>query len=348
MRFFHLKPRIRIVALCITSILFLVSAFPVQAAKTVTDYESELSDLNKDLETIEKDLNYILAKIKNTSSDLESIRKELAIAKGKEEAQYESMKLRIKYMYENSNLSMLEMVLTSSCLAEFLSRSENFIKIKEYDREQLKKYTETCEQIEKQEAKLKEQQEYLHALQADLDAKEKTLKSKISKTSQDLSKYLAKLEKAREEAEKAESSANRPIKPIAPESGSASGNSGTTTTRPGVSATADDVELLAALIECEAGSTNYAGMLAVGAVVVNRMKSPYYPNTLRGVVFQSGQFPPALNGKVDRILQRGVRASCRQAAQDALNGKNNIGNCLSFRSASSGRQGIVVGDNVFF
>ena len=113
-------------------------------------------------------------------------------------------------------------------------------------------------------------------------------------------------------------------------------------------ASASDLELFAALIECEAGSTDYEGMLAVASVVVNRMKHKNFPNTLRGVIYQSGQFPPAHNGSVDKKLKRGVKESCLQAAQDALNGKNNVGSCLSFRAASTGHAGTIIGDNVFF
>ena len=89
-------------------------------------------------------------------------------------------------------------------------------------------------------------------------------------------------------------------------------------------------------------------MLAVASVVVNRMNHSRYPNTLRGVIYQSGQFPPAHNGLVDKKLARGVKASCLQVAQDALAGKNNVGDCLSFRAASSGHAGTIIGDNVFF
>ena len=115
-----------------------------------------------------------------------------------------------------------------------------------------------------------------------------------------------------------------------------------------ISATASDVELLAALLECEAGSSNYEALLAVGSVVVNRMKNRHYPDTVRGVIYQTGQFPPAHDGKVDKVLKRGVKDLCVQAAKDALAGKNNVGDCLSFRASSSGRDGIVIGDNVFF
>ena len=88
--------------------------------------------------------------------------------------------------------------------------------------------------------------------------------------------------------------------------------------------------------------------LAVASVVVNRMKHPNYPDTLRGVIYQAGQFTPAHNGSIDRVLERGVKDACVQVANDALAGKNNVGDCLNFRSASSGHVGTVIGGNVFF
>jgi spore germination cell wall hydrolase CwlJ-like protein len=78
------------------------------------------------------------------------------------------------------------------------------------------------------------------------------------------------------------------------------------------------------------------------------MNSSHYPDTLRGVIFQSGQFPPATNGKLEQILESGVKDLCVTAAQDALSGKNNIGDCLQFRSKNSGHVGTVIGNNVFF
>ena len=105
--------------------------------------------------------------------------------------------------------------------------------------------------------------------------------------------------------------------------------------------------MLAALIECEAGSTDYEGMLAVGSVVMNRVHHRSYPNTIQGVIYQPGQFSPVPK-KLDKVLNRGVKLSCVQAARDAISGKNNVGSCLSFRSASTGHAGTVIGGNVFF
>ncbi len=120
------------------------------------------------------------------------------------------------------------------------------------------------------------------------------------------------------------------------------------TKKPAMSANADEVTLLGALIQCEAGNGSYEGMLAVGSVVMNRVRSGAYPGTISGVIYQSGQFPPALSGSVANVAASGVKSACLQAAQEAINGVDNTNGALSFRSAASGCQGTVIGANVFF
>ncbi len=118
--------------------------------------------------------------------------------------------------------------------------------------------------------------------------------------------------------------------------------------KPAMSASTDEVTLLGALIQCEAGSGSYEGMLAVGSVVMNRVRSGGYPGTISGVIYQAGQFPPALSGSVANVAAGGVRSACLQAAQEAINGADNTNGALQFRSASSGYGGTVIGGNVFF
>ena len=111
---------------------------------------------------------------------------------------------------------------------------------------------------------------------------------------------------------------------------------------------ASDLELLAALIYCEAGAEPYEAQLAVGACVMNRMKHRHYPNTLRGVIFQKNQFEPYGTGKLAKTLMKGSTSdSCRRAAAAALAGEDNTGGCRSFRLASTGLQGVVYGKIVF-
>jgi spore germination cell wall hydrolase CwlJ-like protein/SH3-like domain-containing protein len=81
-----------------------------------------------------------------------------------------------------------------------------------------------------------------------------------------------------------------------------------------------DLDLLAAIIWCEAGNQSYDGMVAVGQVVMNRVASPSYPNTISEVLNQPGQFTPASSGTLQSALASGVNSTCYQAAQDAMNG----------------------------
>lgn len=345
MKFRNSKTVMRISALLIAFVVCSVSVFPAQATKDAEELENATSDLESNVSNLNKELDNIISQIKKTSKRLDKTREELAIAKGEEEAQYESMMLRIKYMYESGNSSLLELLLSSSCLPEFINRAEYISQVTEYDRHMLEELSTISADIAEKEEQLLEDQKYLAALQKDLD-------KKIENASNELSKYKDELKKAKDEAKKLEEEAKKEVEPIPPKKETSTNDSdkesGSSSNDSSISATASDVELLAALLECEAGTSNYEALLAVGSVVVNRMKHRNYPNTVRGVIYQSGQFPPAHDGKVDRVLKRGVKALCVQAAQDALAGKNNVGDCLSFRASSSGRPGLVIGDNVFF
>ena len=337
---------------------------------TTSDLEAELSSMENQIQSVESELNDIITQMQVTSSSLEHTREDLAIAKGKQEAQYESMKLRIKYMYENGNTSFLEMLFSSASLAEFLNRSEYYASIMKFDREILEEFQALQDEISAKEQVLLDTQSYLSSLQETLDEKEKNLREKYFATSTELSVYEAKLNAAREEAKRLEEVSKEEIIPVVPEpvpepdhsfdpepeleqsetlpSDETIKEEEKENEKESILDTASDLELLAGLLECEAGTSDYEGLLAVGSVVVNRMNSNHYPDTLRGVIFQSGQFPPAINGNLDKILERGVKELCLTAAQDALNGKNNIGDCLQFRSASSGHVGTIIGSNVFY
>ncbi len=115
-----------------------------------------------------------------------------------------------------------------------------------------------------------------------------------------------------------------------------------------VLATASELQILAALIQCEAGGESYEGQVAVGAVVMNRVRCGAYPNSITEVIYASGQFTPACTGKLDKVVLSGkIKPSCLQAAQEALNGVTNVGDALHFRRVGS-KQGIIIGNHVFW
>ena len=93
-------------------------------------------------------------------------------------------------------------------------------------------------------------------------------------------------------------------------------------------------KLMAAIIFCEAGNQPYAGKVAVGAVIMNRVESGRFPNTIQGVIYQRGQFTPAMTGKLARVLASGnIPGSCYEAARAALNGESPVGNALFFNTS---------------
>lgn len=111
---------------------------------------------------------------------------------------------------------------------------------------------------------------------------------------------------------------------------------------------ADTTLLLAALIQCEAGGESYEGKVAVGAVVMNRVRSSAYPDTIHGVIYASGQFTPAMSGKLNKVYESGkISQSCIDAANEALSGVSNVGDLTHFRR-NNGREGLVIGNHVFY
>ena len=104
-------------------------------------------------------------------------------------------------------------------------------------------------------------------------------------------------------------------------------------------------ELLAALIFCEAGNQPYKGQVAVGAVVLNRIKSKTYPDSMKEVIYQRGQFGPAGSGWLNRVLQnKSYTKTAWKAAADALDGKDPVNGCLYFNQGGSGKK---IGDHYF-
>ncbi|SDB37524.1 SH3 domain-containing protein [Pseudobutyrivibrio sp. YE44] len=107
---------------------------------------------------------------------------------------------------------------------------------------------------------------------------------------------------------------------------------------------ADDVTLLAAIIQIEAGSESYEGQVAVGAVVMNRVVSGSYANNIHDVIFAKGQFSTS---RMSSVVAKGPKASCVQAAQEAMAGSDPSGGRLHFRRAGS-KEGLIIGNHVFY
>lgn len=311
-----------------------------------SNLQGELDNLNSEVASLSKELDKTSERIESLSVEVEQAKLELAAAKVNEETHYEAMKDRIKFMYEGGSASLLEILFSSEDMGDFLNKAEYVNVISEYDREMLNEFQEARLEVEKKENALKDKQKDLTALQKNLSSQQEAINSKISSTSGQLADYQAQLERAKAAEEAAKIAQNNEV------SGStSSGNSGGGAVNSGssVPANTSDVALLAAILFCEAG-TNYDGMLAVGTVIMNRVSSSRFPNSLRGVIYQAGQFSPASNGRLESALQNGVPNICYQAAKAILGGTRHsaVINCLYFNAAWTGKPGVNVGGNVFW
>ncbi len=338
--------------------------------KQTNGLQNQLDSLNQDLTSLSAEITDLASKIEDTDASVQKAELDLAAAKLDEQLQYAAMKKRIKYMYESGNTSLLQIIFSSESMGDFLNKAEFVKNITEYDRNMLDELQQVHDLVAKKDADLKAEQASLAEMKTNLDQQEQELNAKISSTSGELqasSEALAKakeaqaaaaaaLKKKQEEAaeqqrqaEAAQTAANNTSSSSGnTDSGSSGGN--TTITVPDTPAETTDLVLFAAILQCEAGGYNYDGILAVATVIMNRVESPAYPNTISGVVYQSGQFAPTWDGSLSRVLQSGPVSLCYQVAQEALGGARlaSVSGCYQFRSASTGVSGINVGGNVFF
>lgn len=322
------------------------------------DIEANLNGLNGELQNIASSMNKLEGEIETKETEIARAQDELAAAELRSKEQYEDMKVRIRFIYENSTASAWQTLLEASSMKDFLNRTEYISQINTYDRQKLDEFQRVQQEIAEQKAGLEADMETLVAMQDEMKQNQKRVNSLIStaqanlaQTNEELAQaqgdvnelekkladmiaYEQKLEeqKAREDAARLEA-----IKQQEQED-----TSGVVYVP-----TDSDAYLLGAIIQCESEGEPYAGKLAVGSVVLNRVKSSYFPNTISGVIYQSGQFSPVASGRLAYRLQAGVNNECLQAAQEVLNGNITL-SCLYFRRNNGIIQGTVIGNHVFY
>ena len=320
--------------------------------------EGDLKTLNKNLSTLAEELNTLEVQITDKQHEIAVTTDELHAAEDQCAKQYQDMKTRIQFMYENGDVSMLSMILSSNSISDFLNRAEYVSSINSYDRAKLAEYQQLRADIETQKAILEEEETALLALQEKMEQKKKEVNTLIVATKDNISKTKTEIANAEEEKKKLEEQlkywedyekeleaqkAREDLArweeiqnmdrqdwsgvPYAPAEGEA--------------------YLLAAIIQCESDGEPYEGKLAVGSVVLNRVRSSSFPNTITGVIYQNKQFSPVASGRLAYRLEAGVNDECKRAALEVLNGNITL-NCLFFRRNNGIIQGIVIGNHVFY
>ena len=165
------------------------------------ELESYLADLNAQYEDLTNSISELSIQAAEKEDELNKVKTELKKAKKASADQYESMKLRIEYMYENAGTSALETLLSSESLAEFLNRAENAIQISTYDRNMLDKYISLQKNIQENEQKVETESAEIDNLMTERASKQQEVQSMAASTSDDISSYVDQISASQEEAQ---------------------------------------------------------------------------------------------------------------------------------------------------
>lgn len=345
-----------------------------------SELNASYGELNEKLSASGEKLSSIEDAVNAKQSEIDATNIQVADMQAEIDQQYAAMKLRIQFMYENNNATILSTLLSAESLSDLLSKSEYIQQISNYDHQKMQELSDLLASLKETQAKLEEEMAELVTLkddasreadnfavllsqcQTELDTTsdsitdaealaleyEKQIEQEMLERQRREMEALEAARKAQEEADKANNSGN---------SSNTGGNSSSGSAMVDQNAlnnvlknhTAEDVAMLAAIIECEAGNQSYEGKCAVGSVVINRVADPRFANSISGVIYAPYQFSPVASGRFAIVLARGANAACTQAAVDVLNGYINI-NALYFHVYDSSVDvgGTVIGDHVFY
>lgn len=324
---------------------------------TEAGLQSDLKDLNAQMTAVSSKLEELEGEIADKEEAIRITGEEIEEAKKTEAWQYDCMVKRIQYMYESGETDYLELLFSAQSFSDFLNYSDYFSAIADYDENMMAEYEATRQRIEEEEAKLLQEKADLDDLYLAAETEKNKVSSLISQTNSNIQKYGDKIATAEEEARAYEAELKKKeedietLKKIIEQEKALSAAAAKATWRDISEVTfADgDKKLLANIIYCEAGSEPYAGKLAVGAVVINRVLSSKYPDTVVGVIYQKSQFSPVASGRYELALAVDkANADCYKAAEEAMSGVTNVGSCLYFRTPIDGLTGIAIGGHIFY
>ncbi len=323
---------------------------------TKEQLQDYLNKLNGELEEISDNLAKIELRISEKEAEIEQTRDDIEVAKEEEYHQYELMKRRLKAIYEKGNTSAFQTFLMTENYTDFLNKSEYVGRLEDYDQKMFDILVRQREAVQEKEQVLETEIGKLNELMDDAKAEKNKVSTLVNSTSGTIAATngaisAAELEQQEYEEELKAQEANladlkKQLEEERAMSEKASKMAWSSAGELGFDVS--DRELLACLIHCEAGGESYIGQVAVGSVVINRMRSAAFPNTMVGVIYQKRQFTPAGSGRLATRLSLGASESCYRAADEAMAGAQPVGNCLFFRTVIPQIQGTIIGGHVFY
>lgn len=322
-----------------------------------SELKQELGSLNDQLTLIVNNLAELERQIADKEQEIADTQAALEEAKETESWQYECMVLRARAMYEMKEESHINALISAGNFAEVLNAADYYSRIAKYDQEKMGEYTDNRELIEEHEARLQAEHIELENLKVQVEAEKSKISGLISQTSTSISQYADQISDAEKRALEYEQEIRQKeetieaLKKKYEEELALSRAAANASWRDISEVTFDENDryLLANLIYCEAGAEPYDGKVAVGSVVINRVLSSKYPDTVLGVIYQNRQFSPVGSGRLALALEAGrANADCYRAADEAMSGITNVGNCVYFRTPIEGLEGIRIGGHIFY
>ena len=319
--------------------------------------QGKLNQLTSQLTEVSDNLAELEDKIDSKNAEIETTTEDLNEAIAEENAQYEAMKARIKFIYEKKDQTYLDILVSSTGFADAMNKAGYIEELAEYDRQKLDEFKATRQKVEELKAKLEDEKATLDEYHEETYAEQQKVAGYVSDTSSSITQYSGQIKQAEALADAIEEQAKQEAQDIAAlkkqlaEEIAMSKLAAQSEWRDisEVQFAEGDRMLLANLIYCEAGNQPYAGQLAVGSVVINRVLSSVYPDTVVGVIYQNKQFSPVGDGHLALALaENKATAACYKAADEAMAGQTNVGNCVYFRTPVEGLSGIQIGDHIFY
>lgn len=322
--------------------------------KKQAELSDEYSSLSNQMQVVDNRIYSLQKQIQEKQKQINEVEGQIDKLDKEIAKQYQAMKLRIQYMYENGNSNFMDVLFQSSNFSDFLAKTEYAIQISTYDHNMLAHMNTMVHEMNIANDTLVADMSSLQELYKEADAESAKLSALIASKQNELSKFNEDIEKFEQlalEYEKQLEQERILEEQKYSQQGSHSGNNGSYVNGNGIAInhSASDLDMLAAIIECEAGNQPYEGRLAVASVIINRMNNPRFANSISEVIYSPGQFSPVASGRFAVVLSRGACDDCRKAAQDALNGNINVDALyfIGYRGSIDDDK-LKIGDHVFF
>ena len=328
-----------------------------KAKDDLEKYIEGLNDATSEIEAVLEDLD---KQIQEKNGQIEDAKNKISQIDADIEKQYEAMKLRIKYMYESMDADYFDVIMSAGSLGEIFERMEYVSAITEYDKKQMDAYKATLLEAKGIKEELEKEKADLDKLVADEETQKANLEKAMSEATENIASHKEQIEEAMAKAEAIEAeieASKNTVEKLKEEEERRKQEeerrkqelaNGTVNKIP-YQKLDGDIKRMAAIIWCEARGESYEGQVAVGTVVMNRVESPRFPNTIEGVISQKGQFSPYKSGKYAIALaMENMQQSCIDAAIEVIEKGTRTGPWLFFRMKNGIINGTFIGCHVFY